>query len=258
MHRGHERDERDKQRAKNEVNRLNGVVSGTPTSGVAVEGGAPWRRKPAISPVNNDLRQATPADRKRQLAQLGEMGVAIPEEFRKEMAMVGDWQVLSERPVFETVKMENGTEDRKPDGLNIGVRKRKYEGQEEEEEAGETVVRKGWGSTTRAYPDADQQDDDLDTLLGKTLPGSSIGRDGRANLESHEKGSKESSINQGYQNEPISQQRLDMPVIKSENLEESEQSSPAVPDDRNVKQEESPPETGILFKKRKSKSIRTK
>ncbi|KAJ9647885.1 hypothetical protein H2199_001661 [Coniosporium tulheliwenetii] len=132
LHRNHEREEREKQRAKDEVERLNGVVAGAASSD------PPWKRKGAV-PAAAPPKQATPEERKRQAAQLAEMGVAIPEEFRREMAMVGDWQVTAERPVFPGVKKEEEDEDVKPEALNIGVRKRKFEGQEEVEEAGETV-----------------------------------------------------------------------------------------------------------------------
>ena len=121
------------------MDRLNGVVSGSGPKG----GSAPWERRPGIPPPSvGGNQQATPADRKRQLAQLAEMGVAVPEDFRREMAMAGDWQTTSERLVYDNdfVKKEDG-DDVKADGLNIGVRKRKFEGLEEEAEAGETVVR---------------------------------------------------------------------------------------------------------------------
>lgn len=95
------------------------------------------------------------------------MGIAVPKEFRAEMAMAGDWQTLSERSLHDGVKTEDQVASEAH--LSIGIRKRKYEGQEEEEEAGEKVVRKGWGSTTRTYPEASQGDDeDLDALLYKT------------------------------------------------------------------------------------------
>jgi len=47
--------------------------------------------------------------------------------------------------------------------LSIGVKKRKFEGQEEEEEAGEVVARRGWGASTKRYPGQDTTD--LDDLL---------------------------------------------------------------------------------------------
>lgn len=69
--------------------------------------------------------QATPAQRKQQLAQLAEMGVSIPEEFRPDMAMAGEWQVTSER----IIEPEG---EKKPDALALGVRKRAVEEEEEE------------------------------------------------------------------------------------------------------------------------------
>lgn len=95
--------------------------------------------------------------------------------------MAGDWQTIAERPVFNRVKKEEGLEDLKGlkpvSTLNVGVRKRKLHGQEEEEEAGATVVRQGWGSTTRRYPGSagDGENNDLDDLLCMK-PVSAIGR----------------------------------------------------------------------------------
>lgn len=93
------------------------------------------------------------------------MGVAVPQEFRGEMALAGDWETVSER------KIEGPGEDSA--AINIGVRKRKREGQEEEEEeeeggASEKVVKKSWGSTTRKYPGFQEEDEDLDALLQST------------------------------------------------------------------------------------------
>lgn len=264
LHRGHERDERDKQRAKDEVGRLNGIVSGTlAPAGISTEDGAPWRRKPAITPANNELRQATPTDRKRQLAQLAEMGVAIPEEFRREMAMAGDWQTLSERPAYEILKAENGTEDRKYDGLNIGVRKRKFEGQDEEEAAGETVARKGWGSTIRVYPDKAGEDDDLDFLLGKNLANSKTRGESDGHLDSNETVLKKPVAGGDYQNEPISQHKPDTLLIKSEDVAEDDKpqamfASLEALDETSIKPEGHLPEPEIMFKKRKARPIRNK
>jgi len=88
------------------------------------------------------------------MAQLAEMGVQIPEEQRAHLGQAGGWTVISQRVIDEAAVEEP---------LSIGVRKRKYEGQDEEEEAGETVVRRGWGSTTKRYPT--ETTEDLDVLL---------------------------------------------------------------------------------------------
>ena len=266
LHRGHERDERDKQRAKNEVERLNGVVSGSPAS--AAEGstseGAPWRRKLA-QPSSNAApsKQATPAERKQQMAQLAAMGVAVPEDFRREMAMAGDWQTLSERPIFsEGLKKEEDDEDAKPSYLNIGVRKRKFEGQEEEEEAGETVVRRGWGSTKRTYPG--EVEDDLDTLLERTK---SVRRRDEILRDASSGDAQETSVDLLERPQraagAVEEFPSKVPAIKKEESTWSAPDLAATPDHSlidapMVKTEDDPMGSGIVFKKRKPKHIRQK
>ena len=86
------------------------------------------------------------------------MGIKVPEGFRSEIAMAGDWQSVSQQVVDETSSEAP---------LSVGVKKRKYEGQEEDENereaAGEAVVRRGWGATTKNYPGRNEVD--LDDLL---------------------------------------------------------------------------------------------
>lgn len=90
------------------------------------------------------------------------MGIAVPEQTGPEVAAVGGWQKVSQRVVNEPAEPID-------DKLNIGMRKRKFEGQEEEEEAGEALVRRGWGSTTRTYPDSASTPDGLDSLLAAPM-----------------------------------------------------------------------------------------
>ena len=207
-------------------------------------------------------QQATPADRKRQLAQLAEMGVAIPEDFRREMAMAGDWETTSEALVYENDFMKKEEpEDVKPGGLNVGVRKRKFEGQEEEEEAGEAVVRKGWGSTIRAYPGPGDDDGDLDTLLQSTKRSTRGDEDlqklGFAHLPQPCQSGNHATTKE-------SRPDLDAPAIKEEESTEfggapdtilSESALFEAPS-KSLKQEEDPPDSGVIFKKRKAKPIR--
>lgn len=90
------------------------------------------------------------------------MGIKVPEGYRSEMAMAGDWQTLSQRTVDEMPSEAP---------LSIGVKKRKYEGQEDDEEekqtAGEAVVRRGWGAATKRYPGHDNAD--VDELLSGSI-----------------------------------------------------------------------------------------
>ena len=258
LHKGHERDERDKQRAKDEVDRLNGVVS---ASGSKREG-APWERRSAIPPPSmGGNQQATPADRKRQLAQLAEMGVAIPEDFRREMAMAGDWQTTSERLIYENdIAIKEEVEDAKPEGLNVGVRKRKFDGREEEEEAGETVVRRGWGSTIRAYPGQGGDEEDLSILLKSTKRATRDG-EGLQNLGPRRPSQPEQA--EGSVAIKESQPGLGSPAIKKEEpvdsggLPDTISSETAVVEGpTSLKQEWDLPDSGVVFKKRKTKPIR--
>ena len=191
--------------------------------------------------------------------QLAEMGVAIPEDFRREMAMAGDWQTMSERPIYEAVKKEEDDQDEKSTGMSIGVRKRKYEGQDEEDEAGETVVRRGWGSTIRTLPGAGNEEDDLDTLLNATrvprkkddFSNATATRIADTRVLFTEPGPSVNSNAAGSPGVP--------PIKKEESIEGT--GGLVAPQDEGtsnqaVKQEENTPGGGIVFKKRRPKSTR--
>ena len=238
------------------------MVSGIPSS-VSGSVDPPWTRKSAI-PSNSGPRQATPAERKAQLAQLAAMGVAVPEDFRREMAMAGDWQTVSEKLVYEDVKKEEDTEDVKPASstgdsskINIGVRKRNFEGQDEEEEAGEKVVRKGWGSTIRAYPGT-SQDPDLDALLSGDKPFTSVdnaaGDDMNKTPQSKPR-EQPGNMENGEASSASGPTRIKKEDSNSnEDLANTETSAESL--DR--KREEDISAGGIVFKKRKAKPIRQK
>jgi hypothetical protein len=140
------------QRAKAEVERVSRAAGGA--SVPPISSTTATAKRPTTS--QNVPPHASIAERKKQVAQLADMGIAVPDEFRREMAMAGDWKVVHERPIQEFTFDEP---------LSVGVRKRKHPG-EEEEEAGETVGRKGWGSTTKLYPGSHSgKDSNLDALL---------------------------------------------------------------------------------------------
>ncbi len=178
--------------------------------------------------------------------------------------MAGDWQTTSERLVYENdflKKEEVG--DVKPEGLNVGVRKRKIEGQEEEEEAGETVVRKGWGSTIRTYPGTGGDEEDLDMLLKSTK------RVIRESEGAQTFGSRRSSRPEQKDNHNTTEEiqlGLDSPAIKKEEstgsggIPDTILNKPSLmeaPPD-SLKQEENASDSGVVFKKRKAKPIRQK
>jgi hypothetical protein len=164
LHREKQAEDRQQQHAKNEVARLAGLVPRTASSATTSKdsraGATPTFTKP-------QEKQATLEDRKRQIEQLAAMGVAVPDQMRGEMALAGDWQVVSERVIDEEGKEVK---------LNTGVRKRKLNEEEQEQiEAGEMITKKrGWGKTFKSFPGkmGAIDDDDLDALLGPKKPAS--------------------------------------------------------------------------------------
>jgi hypothetical protein len=192
--------------------------------------------------------QATPAQRKQQMAQLAEMGISIPDEFRPDMAMAGEWQVTSER----IIEPEDG--EKKPDALALGVRKRVLD--EDELEAAEAKKRR-WGSTYKSHP-TEEDTGDLDALLGNVT---SKGKETAVKTESTEEVKEEIKGEPEVDSQPEISQGFEMQKptgIKKEPSDE-DMSDSIPPLNPGVKQEGGEPAPpGVLFKKRKAKNIRQK
>lgn len=166
LHKGHERDERDKQRANDEVARLNGIVAGKSAPAGTSTSHAPV--KPSTFAPRQSV-QASEEQRKRQVEQLASLGVAVPQEYRKDLSIAGEWSTVSETPIYhQKVKDEVKDEDDedKPTISSFGVRKRKLD---DEEDSAEAVQRSNWGSTMKAYPGAKKEEVDFDALLDTSL-----------------------------------------------------------------------------------------
>ena len=206
---------------------MNGVVSSSGASSASKD--PPWKKN---TPVSAAPKQATPEERKRQLAQLAELGVAVPEEFRREMAMAGDWQVLPDNPAG--LGLNQKTQD-ETQPLNIGVRKRKLEGEDDEEDAAQTTTKKkGWGQTFKAFPGSKTSEEDLDALLNMSKPDQMPAIKDEAEVK-------------------------DEPNIKEETGErtlDDVPSSNADISDQTIKADLDTPPAAIVFKKRKNKAIR--
>ncbi|KAF4635799.1 hypothetical protein G7Y89_g2276 [Cudoniella acicularis] len=245
LHRGHEKDEKDKERAKSEVARLNGLVTGGGASSSSSSSGFGRGPTPSIPKP-----QATAAQRKQQLAQLAEMGVTIPDEFRPDMAIAGEWQVTEER----IVDLDG---EKKPDSIALGVRKRTLE--EEEEELAEAKKRR-WGSTYRTHP-TEEDDGDLEALLSNATrkgkdPIFKAETEEEVKLELVEPGNAKGEI----KNETDLAQGGNIQIpegIKREPLDpETSITTPANTDVKQTAEETVVP--GVVFKKRKAKNIRQK
>lgn len=244
IHKNNETQQRETQRAKSEVERLRQAVGGGSSTSSAP---APIRAA-APAPKQAD-RPVGVEERKKQIAQLAEMGVAVPEEYRRDMALAGEWQTLSETKID-------------PDGLegaakSIGVRKRKHEGDEEEDEhAPEPIVRQGWGSRMKTYPGAKEEDEDLDALLASTKDLKKTKTATPASTKEEPEGQKQepASVVKTEDEAPDSKPAgaegaEETPQIKTE--EPGEISAPAA--DKEPPAEEA---AGPVFKKRKPKVMR--
>lgn len=242
LHRGHEKEEREKERARREIDRLNGVVSGTSSSrpyGGQGSGGA--SASPSAAPTQAQL--------KTQREQLAELGVAMPDDFRPEMAMAGEWTVTSTRVIDDAPKREPAEE--KPETKATGVRKREAtEDEKEEENAVQGLFKKPrrWGRDSRAMPQ--DEDADLDALLS----GSILTKPAAEGTPPKEEPFKDEEV----KDEPTKEEE---DVVKEE--PDTEPSGftttfkPEAIDSKPVKAEaldEEPGPAPVLFKKRKPKT----
>lgn len=241
IHRDNERQQRDSQRAENEVERLRRTVAGS--SGGKGGDEAPWKRAPA---PKQEARPASMDERKKQMAQLAEMGVSIPDEFRGDMALSGEWQTVSERVIGEdTGKLGN----------SMGVRKRKHDGDEDEEEQeakaeAERFVSKGWGSRTRLYPGA-HDDQDLDSLLESTKDI----KKPKTSDAAPEEGTKDPGhpVKREEDDTTVSAEADKLPEVKKEEQGPSEAAPSSIPATKGESEDAAP---GVVFKKRKPKAMR--
>lgn len=255
LHRNHEKEEREKDRAKREVERLNGVVSGfKPGHGF----GAPGR-------PSDGGEASIQEERQRQLEQLAGLGVNIPTELRPEMALAGEWTVTSRRVIKDPDQEDTKDEPSHPTSRAAGVRKRDREQTEEEkedEEALKTLFKKpkNWGRDTKLMPT--EEDAELEELLG-------------GSLVRHKKAEGE-TIKAEHESQPMvkiegthTADSLAAAAVKSECLvdppplikQESGSEISGLPGDIPVTQEAGHvPETEpvVVFKKRKPKNVRQK
>ncbi|KAF2019036.1 hypothetical protein BU24DRAFT_418627 [Aaosphaeria arxii CBS 175.79] len=254
LHRDQEAEKRKQQRAKDEVARLNGIVAGGGSGGASSsKEGAASSSASASAPGNDtrvgakptfsrDAKQATMEDRKKQISQLAAMGVAVPESMRGELALAGEWQVVSEKVIGE---------EEKP--LNKGVHKRKLDEAElEAQAAGELITKqKGWGKTFKSFPGKHgSADDDIDALFGKGKK-PAVKEDPDVKSEQDVSGAPAIDSESGVKQEDGEAGDLKQEGGEGSSLaniptqEEAEASAAA------VKKEEDAPAPAVFFKKRK-------
>lgn len=199
-------------------------------------------------------------ERKKQMAQLAEMGVSIPEEFRGDMSLAGEWQTMSVR-VIEPENEDGTKEEKGKSGVGIGVRKRKHEGRDYDEDGEhghepERFVSKTWGQRTKEYPGAHGDDEDLDALLESTT---NVKKVKPSEPDERKAETEESKEEAGDAPDPTQSKDGDDSADVFPNPETTSQVKQEGPSDSAasaVKGDPEEPESGVVFKKRKPKTIR--
>lgn len=242
LHRGHEREQRDKDRAKQEIERLNGVVPGNSS-----DNAKPAATIPTPAGGSHQTGPASVAQLQKQREQLAAMGIEMPSELRPEMAMAGQWTVTSTKIIEAPTQSDDDSS--KAEARANGVRKREVTEEEKEEEdamRGLFKKPKKWGRDTKTMP-ADE-DKELDALLS----GSFVKKEEPDHVKKEEE-------------EPV-----DAGLVKKEEDDESSDATKAERDavmpavvtgsentDKALADDETPP--AVVFKKRKPKGgLRTK
>lgn len=182
------------------------------------------------------------------MAQLVAMGVAVPQEFRADMALAGDWETTSETRIEVKQGLEGPTK-------SVGIRKRKLEGEEEgDEHAPEPIVNKGWGSRMRQYPGA-QEEEGLDDLFASTrdikrtktfIP--------KVELDEQETATEQPTPTAKTEDAPSKPEAQETNELIEVKTEEPVQSSVEPVIEEKPQSEDAAP--GVIFKKRKPKAMR--
>ena len=177
LHRNNERESATKEAAKREVARLEALTSGKPlpsttTVGAASLGGTTTKW------ATSTVRSLSEAEKKAQLKQLESLGVSLPEEYRKEVAMPGEWQEVATKSSGDGGKRgtlssmaKSAGEESKGQAKEEILRKRKAEEearQWEEMDQDERAMR-CFKVEIKTYPGdgfGDDEGPDTDVLLG--------------------------------------------------------------------------------------------
>jgi len=162
------------------------------------------------------------------------------------MALAGEWETTSETRIEPQQGLEGPTK-------SVGVRKRKHEGEDEEDEhTSEPVVNKGWGSRMKQYPGA-QDDGDLDDLLASTQDIKKTKTfTPKAELVEEETTVEEPTHTAKKEDAPPkleSRETDQSTVVKTE----EPNSSVPVTEEKPLSEDAAP---GVVFKKRKPKTMR--
>jgi hypothetical protein len=267
LHRNNEREIQASENAKREVARLNALVGGsgdgfstTPTPLPALSVAKPELSKGTRWGVAK--RELTAEEKKKQMKELEALGVAMPEEFRGDLALPGEWTTVAieegPKPLTEKEMLRKELAEARKKEVEEAERKRKWDELDEDEKE-----LRGFRIQQKTYPGAnggDQEEVDFKGLFKMR---------GRGKKEEESKGDAMKPVAFKVKKEEKEEEAKDEeekgPVVKREReqtppgidvkVEVDEEAAAAV-----KKEEEEAPAvgSGLVFKKRKVKTMRKK
>ncbi|KAL1838066.1 hypothetical protein VTJ49DRAFT_3086 [Mycothermus thermophilus] len=260
LHKAADQKEREKERARQEVERLNGVVSGSRGGSATSASTSRSAVRPAGGAYGAAPQQVSEAERQRQLEQLAELGVNIPTELRGNMAMAGEWTVTSTRiiQVPEAGAEDGGDEkgDVSSDARAVGV-KRERERTEEEKEQEDAInglfkrPRK-WGIDSKSMPE--EEDAELEALLSGPLVKTKKEESEPPKIKSED--APEGPLQGGAAESD--EQGPEPPIKKEPDEETNGDASVAIAGTAKASTDSPADAPAVVFKKRKPKKIRQK
>lgn len=288
LHRDNERAQSASENAKREVARLNALVGGGSSSSSSSSAAAPTASVAKPDQQKGErwgvaTRELTADEKKRQMKELEMLGVAMPEEYRGDLALPGEWTTVSiekgRRPLTEKERaLADAVEERKK-AMEEDERKRKWEELDEDEKQ----VR-GFKIQTRSYPGAQEEEGvvDLEMLFGKgkgkgkvvPLPKVEVKEEEKLAVnfrvkkeslaEYGEVKAEDGAFANAEEASAVKREREESPTgLPSETQEDA--GGTAKTEEVSIKSEEAvigqeaaPASDGVVFKKRKVKAMRKK
>jgi len=256
LHRDNERALNATENAKREVTRLNALVSGssssTPVPTPAV--GKPQQPKGERWGVAN--RELTAEEKKRQMKELEALGVAMPEAFRGDLALPGEWTTVSveeaKAPLTEKEMLQKELAEASKKEMEETERKRKWDQLDEDEKE-----LRSFKIQERTYPGAQNEEVDVAALFAKKGKGK-----GKVVPKVEEVAEEKKPFTFRVKKEESEGEDGD--EVKVDIMKEPEENLPGITiktEDQviDIKKEDAPPAgEGVVFKKRKVKTMRKK
>lgn len=251
LHRANEREQTAAESAKREVARLNALVGGLGSSSSA---GASSFTGP--SSIYKQVPRATnEEERKRQLKELEALGVALPDEARRELAMVGDWEETSvearragSRKLTEKEMVQMELAKQQKSKFEEEEKERKWNAMDEDERA-----MRGFSIQTKTYPGQDEGAEQFSPGMlfrgkGREKAPEAIGKEDEQVKVKKEEG----------HDDALATCRAEEDEVAAVKREQDETEGINVKLEEGVKRgsEAAAVSEGIVFKKRKVKNIR--